>query len=46
MIEGALSFNVHEEYFGMVEEEMVVQSGQTQAAFQGDEHREVNFVLE
>jgi len=30
MLEGALSFNVHEEYFGMVEEEMVVQSGHTQ----------------
>ncbi len=46
MFEGALSFNVHEEYFGMVKEEMVVQSGHTQAAFQRDEHREVNFVLE
>jgi hypothetical protein len=44
VLEGALSFNVHEEYFGMVGEEMVVQSGHTQAAFQRDEHREVNFV--
>ena len=41
MFEGGLSFNVHEECFGMVEEEMVVQIGHTQAAFQRDEHREV-----
>jgi len=29
MIERALSLNAHEEYFGMVEEEAVVQSGHT-----------------
>jgi hypothetical protein len=45
MLQSALSFNVHEKYFGMVEEKMIVQSGDTQPAFESDEHPEINFIF-
>ena len=31
---------------GVVEKEVIVQSGNAQATFQGHEHRKINFVLE
>src|SRR5437588_12842357 len=45
VLDRAFTFDVHEEYSGVVEEEMIVQSGNTEAAFQGHEHRKINFVL-
>ena len=42
----AFTFDVHKEQSGVVEKEMILQSGNAQAAFQGHEHRKINFVLE
>src|SRR5207253_8442566 len=46
VLESAFTFDVHEEHSGAVEEEMIMQGGDVQAAFQGHEHRKINFVLE
>src|SRR5213082_905799 len=45
MLERAFTFDVHEEQSRVIKKEMVVQSGNTQAAFQGHEHRKINFIL-
>ena len=46
MLNRAFTFDVHKEQSGVIEKEMIVQSGNAQAAFQGHEHRKINFVLE
>jgi len=45
MLDRAFTFDVHEEQSGVIKKEMVVQSGNAQAAFQGHEHRKINFIL-
>ena len=45
MLDRALTFDVHEEQSGVIKKEMIVQSGNAQAAFQGHEHRKINFIL-
>jgi hypothetical protein len=45
MLGRAFTFDVHEEQSGVIKKEMVVQSGNAQAAFQGHEHRKINFIL-
>lgn len=46
MLNRAFTFDAHKEQSGVIEKEMIVQSGNAQAAFQGHEHRKINFVLE
>src|SRR4030095_8642846 len=46
MLDGALALDVHKEYSGMIEEEVIVQGGNVQAAFQSYEHSQINFVFE
>ena len=45
VLDRAFPFDVHEEKSGMIKKEMIVQSGDAQAAFQGHEHGKINFVL-
>ena len=45
MLDRAFTFDVHEEQSRVIKKEMVVQSGNGQAAFQGHEHRQINFIL-
>src|SRR5437660_10362543 len=45
MLDRTFTFDVHEEQSGVIKKEMVVQSGNAQAAFQCPEHSTINLIL-